>query len=331
MIIFVVLCMTVLIGFAGLGADTGMVWISRARLQNSVDAAVLAAAQELPASDATTKAGATSVACNFATVHDAVPGMFGKLATPTCSGKADVTFPDSTTVRVTAYRTVQPIFGQVLGFASVEVSAQATAKVGSLGASCIFPFYITKSQLTASPTFFAPIKFTNANTAGGAIDVGGGANGVRDAMSATACASSPPASFEGTVGQTVTTKPGALDQFKDGWDTIATAAATSSCPDKHVSTYLTQDAAGRYELLPTITRTNCPRLIVIPVLDGGKIAGFIPFYFALKCDENTCDDPDVGAMTRNDFWGYYVRLDLTSLKYSDYQPEFGTQIVSLSG
>jgi hypothetical protein len=328
-IIFIAICMTVLLGFAGLATDTGMIWVTRSRLQNSVDAAVLAAAQELPAPDATTKTGATSVACDYATVRNAVPGMTGA----NCGGKADVTFVDANTIRVKAYRTVQPIFGQILGFESVDVSAQATAKIGSLGASCVFPFFMTSSLLTGSD-FFAPVKFTNDHNAGGAIDVGSGASAIRDAMSPSACSSSPPKSFEGTVGQTVGIKTGALDQFKSGWDDIATAATTSSCPNVHVTSYLVQDAAGRYELNPTVTLANCPRLVVIPVLDNvtsRKIVGFIPFYFALKCDSSTCADPDVGTLSKNDFWGYYVRLDLTSLKYSDYRPEFGTQVVSLFG
>jgi hypothetical protein len=330
-IIFIAICMTVLMGFAGLASDTAMVWVARSRLQNSVDAAVLAAAQELPAPDATTKAGATGVACDYATVRNAVPGMTGA----NCSGKADVTFPNEngTTIRVTAHRTVQPIFGQILGFGSVDVSAKAEAKIGSLGASCVFPFFMTSSLLTGS-AFFAPVKFTNDHNAGGAIDVGSGASAIRDAMSPAACSSSPPKSFEGIVGQTVGIKPGALDQFKSGWDDIATAATTSSCPNVHVASYLVQDAAGRYELNPTVTLASCPRLVVIPVLDNvtsRKIIGFIPFYFALKCDSSTCNDPDVGTLSKNDFWGYYVRLDLTSLKYSDYRPEFGTQVVSLAG
>ena len=334
MIIFIAICMTVLIGFTGLASDTGMVWVTRSRLQNSVDAAVLAAAQELPAPDsnAAAKAGATGVACNYATVRNAVPGMIGKTAT--CSGKADVTFADGgTSIKVTAFRTVQPIFGQIIGFDPIEVSAQATARIGSLGSACVFPFFMTSSLLSGS-AFFAPVVFNNAHSTGGAIDVGSGASAIRDAMAPSACSSSPPKSFEGTVGQTVGIKSGALDQFKSGWDNIATAAATSSCPNVHVTSYLVQDAAGRYELNPTVTLANCPRLVIIPVLDNvtsRKIIGFIPFYFALKCESSTCNDPDVGTLSKNDFWGYYVRLDLTSLKYSDYRPEFGTQIVSLAG
>jgi hypothetical protein len=235
-IIFVALAIAVLIGFVGVSTDTGMIWITRARLQNSVDAAALAAAQELPAPDAAAEVAPRDVACEYATEHNAVAGMFGE--TSTCSDKADVTFPEEeggNAIRVRAYRTVQPIFGRVLGFEETVVWAQATARVGSLGVSCLFPFFITENVITDNPEFYAPVTFTNANfnrdgdDDGGTIDVGHGANGVRDAMLNTTCTDDA-TSFVGTVGDDADTKPGAFDQFKAAWDEITERAATSACP-----------------------------------------------------------------------------------------------------
>jgi hypothetical protein len=332
-LVFFAIAITVLLGCAGYATDTGMIWVTRSRLQNSVDAAVLAAAQELPATDAASTTGARSVACDFATVRNAVPGMFG--TTGSCGGGADVTFSEGgNAIEVTAFRTVQPIFGQIIGFQPVQVWARAKARIGSLAGTCVFPFFLTQNQVDSSLNFFNPIKFTDANTAGAAIDVGSGASAVRAAMTARTCDDSAKIA----IGQTVSTKPGALDQFKDGWDQIATAASTSACPSKHVTSYVTQDAGGRYELSPTVTFATCPRLVIVPVLENGnysggnksgKVVGFVPFYFALKCNSSTCNDPDVGTMTKSDFWGYYVRLDLSSLKYTTYSGS-GTQIVSLA-
>jgi hypothetical protein len=345
-IIFVALAIAVLIGFAGVSTDTGMIWITRARLQNSVDAAALAAAQELPAPDAAGEVAPRDVACEYATEHNAVTGMFGE--TSTCSDEADVTFEDGgNTIRVKAYRTVQPIFGQVLGFEPTVVWAQAKATVGSLGAACLFPFFITEQVLAANSEFYAPVTFTNANfdqdgnDDGGTIDLGetgGGANEVRDAMLDTTCAGEDATTVVGTVGDDANTKPGAFDQFKAAWDTIADRAATSACPDMHVSTYLTE-IDGEFVLDPAITLATCPRIAIIPVLEDGEygggnatgeIVGFIPFYFALKCGSNTCDDPDVGPLTKNDFWGYFVRLDATGLGVIEYDPIFGITIVALA-
>jgi hypothetical protein len=63
--------------------------------------------------------------------------------TTTRSDAADVTFPDANTIQVTAYRTVQPILGQLLGFDLVEVSAQARARIVGLDSSCVFQFLVT--------------------------------------------------------------------------------------------------------------------------------------------------------------------------------------------
>jgi hypothetical protein len=344
-IIFVTIAIAVLIGFAGLSTDGGMLWITRAHLQSSVDAAALAAAQELPATDAAAKTGVTVIACEYATEKNAVTGMYGLLDPATCSGEADVTFLEGgNAIRVKAYRDVEPIFGQILGFQTVEIWAQATARVGSLGSACLFPFFITEQVLAANDDFYAPVAFTNANFSkagnddGGTIDVGGGADGVRDAMLDPTCNVPDATTIEGVVGDVVGTKPGAFDQFKAAWNTITSEAATSACPNKDVSTYLIE-VDGELELDPAITLETCPRAVIIPVLkDGdysggnstGEIVGFIPFYFAEKCDSNNCFATPAGNLTRNDFWGYFIRLDATGLGYIAYDPDFGTKIVALA-
>lgn len=335
-IAFFAVALTVLIGFAGLATDSGLVWIYRAELQHSVDAGALAAAQDLPAADV-----AEPVACDFATVRNAVPEMNG--TTATCSGLADVAFPelDDTAVRVTAYRTVQPIFGQILGFPSVDVSASATARIGSLSSTCLFPFFISKETFDDT-TLFNQIIFSDTTSTGDAIDVasGSGPNGVRGAMEPGACDADPPKSVVGEVDQGIETKPGDLTQFRQGWDSIADSAIgpSSSCPNVDVSSYLTLNAAGEQELVPGVTPATCPRLIIIPVVQmtaskAGTIVGFVPFYFSRNCNPDngsTCDDANVGPLEKGDFWGYIVRLELVGLDYTNYQPEFGTKIVALA-
>lgn len=341
MIIFFSICIVVLLGFAGFATDTGMIWVTRSRLQNSVDAGVLAAAQELP-----DPAAAEGVACTYATEENAVPGMFGE--TGSCSDDADVTFPadygTGNSVRITAFRTVQPIFGQIVGFDPVEVWAEAEARIGSLGSACLFPLFLTTDQVTSSTEFFVPVKFSDANAA---IDVGSGSQAVREAMADPRCGDDDdddsPTSFDAEIGDEVDTKPGSATQFRGGWDRIEANAtsAGSSCPNPDISTYTTQNAAGQTELLPSITIENCPRLIIVPVLPPGTyngnasgiIQGFVPFYFAGVCDDKKgCTVPGIAdPVERHKAWGYYVQLDLTSLTYSDYQPEFGTKIVSLAG
>src|SRR4029079_13320756 len=111
------LMMMVLIGFVALATDTGFIWMNRRSLQHSVDAAALGGVQHLP----NDPSDATSKGCEYATVKNAVDGMIGKLGT--CSSRADIqiqsTYAANDTIVATAYKTVNPIFGVVVGFATV--------------------------------------------------------------------------------------------------------------------------------------------------------------------------------------------------------------------
>ena len=144
-LIMVTLMILVLICFAAIATDTGMIWMNRRALQNSVDAAALAGVQELPE-----EAGiATDVGCDYATDKNAVPSMTGKLGT--CASQADVeileTYFPNDTIKVTAYKTINPIFGLALGFAEVEIGATATAVVGSIFQLCGAPLFQTQDLL----------------------------------------------------------------------------------------------------------------------------------------------------------------------------------------
>jgi len=335
MIPFLAVALTIMIGFAGLAADTGMIWVTRANLQNSVDAAVLAAASELPAPDPLTKDAIRTVACEYSAQRNPVRDMFG--TTGDCSGKSDVTFPDSTTIRVKAYRTVQPVFGQVLGAPAVDVSAEASAKIGSLGSACLFPVFLTTAQITNTTAFFVPVKFVDASAA---INVGSGSSAVRAAMRDSTCGDAGATSFSGVTGDPVPIKTGSATQFQDGWQDIKTAATQpgSTCPSPEITAYTSLDAAGRVELSPTVTVENCSRLVIVPVLNAasgssGTIQGFIPFYFADICTNSAgCSVPGITGLVENHkAWGYYVRMDVTSPTYTDYDPKFGTKVVVLSG
>jgi hypothetical protein len=324
------LAMTMLLGFVGYATDTGMIWVTRTQLQHSVDAAALAAAQELPSSTA-----AQTVACEYIELN-AVTGMTGT----ECGAKADVTSPTAHEVKVTTSRTVAPIFGQLIGMTAVEVVASATARIGSLGSTCVFPLFLTTDQVTNSPEFFVPVKFAPANTA---IDVDNGSQAVREAMEDLECDEDggDATSFTAGVGSSVDIKPGSATQFEGGWEAIADQAtsAGSSCPNQDVSTYVTTDAAGEPQLDPTLTTENCPRLILVPVLppgnyggnSSGVIEGFIAFYFAEVCSNNQgCPMPNGGTVLNHQAWGYFVQIDVTSATFTDYDPESGTKIVSLA-
>lgn len=133
---------TVLIGFAALTIDLGMMQLIRAELQRTSDAAALAAVQDLSESDPTTTRLAAETALQFVKLN---PVLNGKLAR--MDGERDFVFGkghiDSATatvqfvpwamppnaVRVTTHFEYSYLLASVFGFSSVEIRATGLAAI----------------------------------------------------------------------------------------------------------------------------------------------------------------------------------------------------------
>jgi hypothetical protein len=345
---------SVMMSFAALTADFSTVYLNRRLLQNSVDAAVMAAAPELPGSTA----NAITQACDYGTTtsKNKVPGMFGK--TGACGGLLDVVFSNSgianDTIQATAYKTIHPTFGSIVGWSDFEVSATAKAKVGSAAATCPFPIFLTEDILPPGTypdkvQFFGLVKI---EFKGDAIDVGNGANGVEEGMYGENCGN------DVSIGGSVTNKPGNMTgPLLRGFEwRIYCAGGTSSkpnnspacpsglpqastCPDSSLTSYL-QTIGGVKQLKAEINRGTCTRLVIAPVLDGtasqydtgkqsGKVLGFAFFYIGGVCLNNKCNTSPVGALNKGDSWGYYIRAAFASDVYTNYDG-YGTKVVVLS-
>lgn len=116
--VLVVLLMVVIMGFAALVVDLGMVSYTKTRLQNAADAAALAGARDLP--DATT---AESTAIIYAGKNGVHNGVQKTVVT--------VTYPDNgdaNKIKVECTKTVSYTFARVLGFTEKDVSASAVAQ-----------------------------------------------------------------------------------------------------------------------------------------------------------------------------------------------------------
>jgi Flp pilus assembly protein TadG len=329
----------VLIGFTGLAVDGGMVFVTRSRLQHTVDAAALAGAQDLP-----TTASARTAACSNLQVN-VVPGMTastdGLTVSGSCSGipngNANIDLTVANTITVTAYRRVTPTFGAVLDFVPKVVGARATVIIGSVGVEdCVFPLFIQEGEFASvAGVKYAPKIFVVPD--GAVIDEEAPNNGsvaIREAM-ADEC------SYEGEVhvGDEMDVKTGSLTQFKDGWVQRRTKALaeSSQCKNPYIHTYL--DA--NQNLDPTLTFENCPRLILAPIVptanyggnDEAEILGFTPFWFADVCENNGCtyNIPGYGTLSvpRHRAWGYFVDMDMVSPEYTNHNP-YGTKTVVLT-
>jgi Flp pilus assembly protein TadG len=113
-LVIFVLFLPVLIGFGALVIDAGNLYAQKRFVQNAADAAVLAAAQDLPD---TTAAQAQAQA----------------YVTRNGGGNVVVSFPEDTKIRVRVTRSVPTYFAKLFGLSSVNVAAQATASRFSAG------------------------------------------------------------------------------------------------------------------------------------------------------------------------------------------------------
>jgi hypothetical protein len=348
----VALLIMVLIGFVALATDTGLVWMNRRSLQNAVDAAALAGVQHLPDDVGM----ATAKACEYSTDKNAVPSMFGKLGT--CDTESDVeittTYYPNDTITVTAYKQVNPIFGMAVGFLGIEVSATATAIVGSIGAQCPFPIFQTPEMLPGgSPDNMQFYTLTAMHLAGSdnqqgnflTVDVGNGADAVLEAMVNNDCGAS--------IGPTADTEPGGkIGKVVDGFEwRIACASggsppgatpecptSPSACPSADITPYLVVSDNGQVNLSPAVTRDNCTRLVLLPIFPGpfadynGKVTvnilGFAVYYIAGVCSSPTCTHDSLGELQKGDSWGYYVRMAGQEDYYTGYNG-MGTKLFVL--
>jgi hypothetical protein len=353
-LVMVSLMIFVLLGFVALATDTGFIWMNRRSLQNAADAGALAGVQQLPAD----VASAIAFGCDYATDpgKNYVEDMVGKSGT--CASQADVeistTYFANDTITVKAYKTIHPIFGIALGFGEVEISASATALVGSLASQCPFPIFQTPEMLPGgSAENFEFYTLTAVHLAGSdnqrgnflTVDVGSGAQAVLDAMVNNDCGAE--------IGPTASTEPGGkIGKVVDGFEwriycasgqgtkpggTPDCPAGPSACPSADISPYLV-NSSGQYELSPTVTRDNCSRLVLVPIFPGpfegynGKVTvtiqGFALYFIAGVCSAATCTHDSLGELQKGDSWGYYVRVATQADFYSGYNG-LGTKVFAL--
>jgi Flp pilus assembly protein TadG len=122
----------VMLGFSALVIDIGNLYLNRVQLSAAADAAVLAAAQELPKNPTQ----AQIVAANYARTN----GQATDNATITIS-------PDNRTISANISRRVSLFFAPIFNLSNSTVSAKATAQI-NIAASVpwIVPFVLPKTQ-----------------------------------------------------------------------------------------------------------------------------------------------------------------------------------------
>jgi Flp pilus assembly protein TadG len=120
-LVLTALALVVLLGFAALAIDVGVILTARTQLQDAVDAAALAGASGL----LTSQTLATTRAIGVAGSNDC-------LNQPVALNAVDVTFPTSSRVQVQGRRLLNLFFARVLGVNTANLTATATAELSPL-------------------------------------------------------------------------------------------------------------------------------------------------------------------------------------------------------
>lgn len=131
-IVITALAFTMLMGFTALAVDVGVLAVEKTRLVRTLDAAVLAGAQELPDTSR-----ALPVAYEYAIRNEIDPGLI------------NISFPlGNKQITASGKKTVNLYFAKFLGFNTADVSGKATAKISPVkNASGVLPIGIDESFL----------------------------------------------------------------------------------------------------------------------------------------------------------------------------------------
>ena len=176
--VIMAVAMIVLLVAAGIGVDLGYIYLSRNRLQNMVDAAVLAGAQELPSSYDAKQAAAQCYAQNFSPSN---PPMMQPIGSPTGADPNASYYtigsdefqaitpytitgnqrPPSQVMKTRAIRQLHLFFMPIIGIRTFNISAEASGSNGggygsARGMVVLDPNGGSSLQLTGNAEFSVP-------------------------------------------------------------------------------------------------------------------------------------------------------------------------------
>jgi hypothetical protein len=293
-LVLFVLGLGVLFGMVAMSVDVGLILHERRSLQNAADAAALAGAVELPASQALAESRAQEWAVN----NGIDVGAGDELETSVS--------PDQTSITVEVKRESPYVFARVLGLDFANVHASATARIGAPASlSGVLPFGVLESAIDydGNPT---TIKYDANNASSGnfgplRID-GSGSNvhehAIKYGSENAVCAASQPSCEDPTVDTQTGNLIGAT---RDGFEYRFTN--TSSACDQFNEVLIPQ-GDGTYKVHgrcnPFGGATDSLRLVLVPVIDAfpnGSHPVTIKYFTVLflndmqsnKCKGNSCE------------------------------------------
>lgn len=248
--VFFALILTVIVAFAALSVDVGIIAFEKSKLANTVDSAALAGAQELVTDNSNTR----NVVNKYITKNNS--GLNETIITINEAARS---------VEVTSSKTVKSYFANVFGNASQDVIATAQAKVENISAlSGCRPIAVIKQTFVYGNIYVLKEGASDGYSGNyAAISLGGNGGSIYEDNLLNG--------YSGTirVGDSIPTETGVI------------AKKTSNSIETLIS---------RCDHTPRCTHTyynkNCSRIIFIPVVDtlyvNGKkhvnVLGFATFF-----------------------------------------------------
>ena len=303
--------LSVLMGFAALVIDIGMMTIERVRIQNAADAAALAGARMLPGNPG----AAIDDAAAYAGLNGIDDGEIAAINVTTTSSAND-------TLQIELERDVDFGLARVLGLFGAKVSVSATARTGGVvGAGTLAPFAVEESVFAGlGQGDSATLKYNATNSDNGnflplALDAPGASEyeeNVKFGSRQRLCAVG---SETGECASVAETEPGnVVGKTRQALDWIF--ANTDTACDSYEEVFSEHEYdQSRLALVPQCNRFTSPtatsyRLILVPVIDelcNGRcdvtIQGFGLFFIeSYSCGGN-------GQGNSCDLVGRYARAD----------------------
>lgn len=234
MIVIVAFIFTVVMGLGAVAVDIGNLYLNKARLQSTADAAALAGVQELPDNNEQ----AAQVARNYAMLN----GKSGDAIT-------DLTISQNLQIGITVKRSVPYIFARIFGLNAGVVAAGSTARIVPISAADgIVPFGIVKQNFVYGERYI--LKY-------------GGGSGYDGNFAALALGGSGSPVYQNNI------KHGYSGTIKIG-DFISTEPGNMSGPTSEGVEYrVNEDYTATFQTV----QKGSARIVVVPILDTLEVNG----------------------------------------------------------
>lgn len=292
-LVFVALNLVIMLSFAALVIDLGLLALSRTALVNAVDAAALAGARELPNNPELAK----MVAAEYASLNgvDAIEAEVAQ---------------DSQSLTVTARKKITYFLAPLMGFTSGEVQARGTAMVAGIKAiRGAVPLAVPNQDFQVGSKYLLKLGAGQDSPLGPgtymALSLGGtGASNYEENL-----------------------MYGYRDWLRVG-EVVATETGNMSNPTKRAIDYRISLCQHSPPCTPEHFAPDCPRILIVPVYDpvviqDGQIKSIIIAGFAAFLVEQVR-----GQGNENYLEGYFIRTVATG-EANPSQRNYGLQGVKL--